>query len=73
MKYKELIEHILKNADTYINVYKQKETLSDVEKGVLYGFLMNIDSIKNQLIIEDEKIDIDLDSIMDELKSLIGD
>ncbi len=72
MKYKELIEHVLGNAETYIEKYKDKEKLEEVEKGILLGLWMDLDSIKNQLIIEELEIDIDLDDIMNKLQELIN-
>lgn len=73
MKYKELIEHILGNSYAYIEEYSKKDKLSDIEKGVLLGLLMDIDSIKNQLEMEELKIDIDLEEIMSQLNKLIGE
>lgn len=72
MKYKALIEHIVSNANTYIELYEDKEQLEEVEKGVLCGLLMDVESIENQLIIEGEKIDIDLDAIIKKLNELIN-
>ena len=80
MDYKELIEHILGNANSYLAEYKKKEELSEYEKGILHGLWMDIDSIKNQLEIE--KIDghkkealnlekeLQLEKIMNNLENL---
>ncbi|MBR4261842.1 MAG: hypothetical protein IKQ35_00575 [Bacilli bacterium] len=48
-RYKELIEHILSNARTYLNEYSKKEILTDYDKGILQGLWFDVDSIKNQL------------------------
>ncbi len=52
MNYKELIEHILENARTYLKEYSKKEVLTDYEKGILQGLWMDVDSINNQLGME---------------------
>ena len=72
MKYIDLIKHILINSITYIEEYSKQESLSEIEKGILIGLNMDIDSIKNQLSMEDLEIDIDLDKIMNDLQKLIN-
>lgn len=72
MKYKDLIEHILINAITYIDEYSKKPHLTDNEKGILTGLWMDIDSIMNQLEMEKLEIDIDLEKIVNDLQELIN-
>ena len=45
--------------------------MTDLEKGLLIGLKIDIESIKNQLIIEEEKITQDLDGIMEQLQQLV--
>ncbi len=66
----DLANHILINAVVYIDNYSKKEKLNDYQKGILHGIWMCVDSIKNQLEIENETIDIDIDKIMSELENL---
>lgn len=70
MKYDDMIEHILGNSIAYIEEYKKKEKLDDEEKGILLGLWMDLDSIVNQLIIENISTKHDLKFIMDELEEL---
>ena len=72
MKYIDLIKHILGNSITYIDEYSKKEKLDEQEKGILLGLWMDVDSIKNQLEMENLEIDIDLAKIMDDLQELIN-
>ncbi|MBE6158435.1 MAG: hypothetical protein E7159_01260 [Firmicutes bacterium] len=52
MDYKALIKHILGNSESYLREYSKKEKLSDIEKGILQGLWMDVDSINNRLEIE---------------------
>ena len=52
MDYKALIEHILRNSESYVCEYSKKEKLSDIQKGILQGLWMDVDSINNRLEIE---------------------
>lgn len=85
MNYIGLIKHILGNAEVYIQEYEKKQTITECEKGILHGFWMDLDSIKNQLFIErteaeskkeKEKVkqiekELNLDKVMSKLKELI--
>lgn len=70
MKYDDMIEHILGNSMAYIEEYKKKEKLDDEEKGILLGLWMDLDSIVNQLIIENISTKHDVKFIMKELEKL---
>lgn len=70
MKYDDMIEHILGNSMAYIEEYKKKEKLNDEEKGILLGLWMDLDSIVNQLIIENISTKHDVKFIMKELEKL---
>ena len=69
----EVIKHILINSVTYIEEYSKKESLNEQEKGILLGLWMDVDSIKNYLEINSEEIDIDIESIMNDLQKLINE
>lgn len=85
MNYIELIKHILGNAEVYIQEYEKQQTITECEKGILHGFWMDLDSIKNQLFIErteaeskkeKEKVkqiekELNLDKVMSKLQELI--
>ena len=71
MNYKELIEHVLRNSEAYIEDYSKKDHLEDFEKGILHGLWMDIDSINNQLFIE--KTDADDPKIIEEVEKLEDD
>lgn len=70
MKCDDMIEHILGNSMAYIEEYKKKEKLDDEEKGILLGLWMDLDSIVNQLIIENISTKHDVKFIMKELEKL---
>lgn len=70
MKYKELIEHLIGNAKTYIDIYSKQEELTEEEKGVVLGLWMSLDCIKNQLIIEGIEDETKLKEIMRQLEDL---
>lgn len=70
MKYDDMIEHILGNSMAYIEEYKKKEKLDDEEKGILLGLWIDLDSIVNQLIIENISTKHDVKFIMKELEKL---
>lgn len=70
MKYDDMIVHILGNSIAYIEEYKKKEKLDYEEKGILLGLWMDLDSIVNQLIIENISTKHDLKFIMKELEEL---
>lgn len=85
MNYVELIKHVIGNAYVYINDYSKKDKLTDMEKGILTGLRMDVDSINNELIIRKihtkseivrKKIDkiqkeLDLEKLMYDLVTLI--
>lgn len=70
MKYDILIEHILGNAKSYIKAYEQKDNLDQEEKGILLGLWMDLDSINNQLLIENLETKHNIKEIMNKLETL---
>jgi len=83
---KDLIEHILGNANAYINDYEKKDKLTDLEKGILHGLWYDADSIKNHLDMEimsaepEEakeleaiKVELQIDNIVSKLQKLIDE
>ena len=71
MKYDELIAHILSNSIRYLEEYDNQE-LTEREKGILLGLWMDVDSIKNQLTMEQLETSYKLDKIMEDLQKLIN-
>ena len=73
MNCEDIIKHILINSVTYIEEYSKKESLTDKEKGILMGLYIDVDSIKNHLLTENLKTELDLDKIMSDLQKLIDE
>lgn len=70
MKYDDLINHILGNSIAYIKEYEKKDKLDEEEKGILLGLWIDLDSINNQLSIENQKTNYDIKGIMYKLEML---
>lgn len=70
MRYEELINHLLGNAKTYIDIYSKQKELTEEEKGIVLGLWMSLDCIKNQLIIEAVEDKTNMRDIMIQLEML---
>ena len=70
-KYNNLIERLYENIKDCIKQYKNTTEHTQFQKGVAEGIYETADTIRNQMIIDEIKVDEKLNKAIDELENII--
>lgn len=66
-QYENIINKVFNYVINFDKYYQSKEEHTDFERGQHLAYYTMIDTIKNQLVVDDVKLDVDIEKIVDEL------